>query len=265
MVYGGAPMKDMLPKYKEVSFAFERELLRREDVLGVMQLGGIARNRADEYSDIDVAVFSHKPLTDLRLGEQWVEEGCDLEVFNVAIDEGYEDWGEIKKEAYQEGYISSDKTGEVHAFMEKALFYSEEEYHFRALDMIFAMAWHGFIYTPFRDKTVHHYHWVLPSNLWHLRGEVNNSYYLLRYSAECFIRLLFAVNRRWLPDHKWRYLKSQRLPYLPKDYLSRIDYILFEADNEETYPKKSKCLNDMLDEVVAKLRSLGFDLRKDEE
>ena len=247
-------IKNMLETYKEVAFAYEKEVMKRDDVIGVMQLGGIARNRADEYSDIDIAIFSHKPLKDIKLGEQWVKDGCDLEVFNIAIDEGYEDWGEIKKEAYYEGYISSDKTGEVKAFMDKALFYSDEEYIYNCLDNIFAMAWHGFIYTPFRDKQIHGYYWVLPSNLWHMRGEINNSYYLLRYCAECFIKLLFAVNKRWSPDYKWRYLKSKSLEYLPKDYLKKIDFILYKEDNEENYSIKSAYLNEMLDEVVERIK-----------
>ena len=246
-------MKNMLERYKEIAFAFEKEMMKRDDVIGVMQLGGIARDRADEYSDIDIAIFSHKPLADLKMGEQWVAPGCDLEVFNIAIDEGYEDWGEIKKEAYQEGYISSDKTGEVKEFIEKALRYSDEQFVYNALDYIFAMAWHGYVYTPFRNKIVHNYYWVLPSDLWHQRGEINNSYYLLRYCAECFMHLLFVVNRRWAPDYKWRYLKSKKLDYLPKDYVAKIDYIFFKEDSEETFNTKRQYLNDMLDEVVAKI------------
>lgn len=247
---------DMLEKYKSVAFKYEKEMMKRDDVIGVMQLGGIARNRADQYSDIDIAIFSHKPLKDITLGESWVEPGCDLEVFNIAIDDGYEDWGEIKREAYQEGYISSDKTGEVKAFMEKALYYDDQTFAYNALDMIFAMAWHGYIYTPFRKKVVHGYYWVLPHNLWHMRGEVNNSYYLLRYSAECFMHLLFVVNRRWAPDYKWRYLKSKNLKRLPNDYVKKIDYIFFEADNETTFKLKVQYLNEMLDEIVEEIEPL---------
>ena len=247
---------DMLDKYKSCAFKYEAEMMKRDDVIGVMQLGGIARNRADQYSDIDIAIFSHKPLTDITLGEQWVEDGCDLEVFNIAIDKGFENWDEIKKEAYQEGYISSDKTGEVKAFMEKALFYDDDTFMHNALEMIFAMAWHGYIYTPFKKKVVHHYYWVLPHDLWHMRGDINNSYYLLRYCAECFIRLLFVVNRRWTPDWKWRYLKSKKLNRLPKYYEKKMDFILFEADNETNYNIKAKYLNEMLDEIVEEIEPL---------
>ena len=34
-----------------------------------MHLGGIARKRADEDSDIDIAVFSYEPLKNIKLGE----------------------------------------------------------------------------------------------------------------------------------------------------------------------------------------------------
>ena len=98
---------DMLEKYKVVAFRYEKQLMERDDVIGVMHLGGIARNRADEDSDIDIAVFSYEPLKDLKLGEQLSEEGYDVEIFNIAINEGFDWWDPIMREAYEEGYVPS--------------------------------------------------------------------------------------------------------------------------------------------------------------
>ena len=43
---------DMLEKYKSVAFKYEKEMMKRDDVIGVMQLGGIARNRAASSNTI---------------------------------------------------------------------------------------------------------------------------------------------------------------------------------------------------------------------
>ena len=81
--------------------------MMRDDAIGVMRLGGIARKQDDQYSDIDIAIFSHNPLADLTLGERI----SIMESLNITIDEYHESRGEIKRETYQECHISSDKTG----------------------------------------------------------------------------------------------------------------------------------------------------------
>lgn len=55
---------DMLKKYGVVAKRYEEYLMSLPGAVGVMHLGGIARNRADEHSDIDIAVFSREPIPD---------------------------------------------------------------------------------------------------------------------------------------------------------------------------------------------------------
>lgn len=241
---------DMLEKYKVVAFRYEKQLMQRPDVIGVMHLGGIARNRADEDSDIDIAVFSYEPLKDLKLGEQLSEEGYDVEIFNIAINEGFDWWDPIMKEAYEEGYISSDKTGEVEEFMKKALYYDEDFRKHYLAKLIFNIAWHGWIYTPFRNKNVKGYNWILPANLWFKRNDVKNAFFLTHICILDFIELLFVLNRRWTPDYKWRLIKSRNLPILPTNYNKKIDYLLFEKWDESTWDEKNRIFQEMIDEII---------------
>lgn len=241
---------DMLEKYTVVAKRYEEELLKRNDVIGVMHLGGIARNRADEDSDIDIAVFSYEPLKDITLGEQYSVEGYDVEIFNIAINEGYDWWDPIMKEAYEEGFISTDKTGEIKPFIEKALHYDDEfRVHYLA-QLIFKIAWHGWIYTPFRNKNVKGYNWVLPANLWFKRNDIPNAFYLTNICVQDFIELLFVLNRKWTPDFKWRLIKSRKLEILPTNYNEKIDYLLFEKWDEETWDKKVAIFQEMIDEII---------------
>jgi len=243
---------NMLEKYREVADRFIEELKKREDVVGIMHLGGIARNYADEYSDIDIAVFSYDPI-DIALGEREVEPGCIIEVFNIAINKGFEDWDEIQKEAYQEGFIAYDPQGAVSEFLKQALVYDAETRIKNMLTKIFKIAWHGWVYTPFRNVYKKGYLWVLPKDLWFLRGCENNAYFVAQTSVNHFLELLFDINRRWTPDYKWRYIRSFKLEWLPKDYKEKMDFLLFAPWNKETWEKKSAVFQSLLDETIEKV------------
>lgn len=242
---------DMLKEYKRVADRFIEEMRAHNDVEGVMHLGGIARRKADEYSDIDIAVFSDRKLEWLKTGEQATPEGYDLEVFNIAMDDGSEKWDEIRREAYQEGFIAYDKNGKVTSFMEKALAYSDEYRITKTAELVLAIGWHGWIYTPFRNKTAKNYIWLLREDLWSLRGEENNMYYTARYCLEKFMELLFVINRRWLPDYKWRYIRVKALPWLPSGFEKSFDRLMFGEWSANTWAHNRMLFQQMLDETVA--------------
>lgn len=243
---------NMIEKYKKVAKRYEEMLMGIEGALGIMHLGGIARNRADEHSDIDIAVFSKKSL-DIQLGEQLSAEGYDVEIFNIVMDEGYEDWDPIQREAYAEGFISRDTNGVVKEFIEKALHYDDEFRRKYMAELIFNIAWHGWIYTPYKNKKIKGYNWILPNDLWHQRGEPENDYFLTTWCIHQFIELLFAVNRKWTPDFKWRLIKSKKLPILPSKYEEKISYLLFTDWNENNFIKKADIFQEMVDEIIEKI------------
>ena len=245
-------MIDYLAEYERVSGAFSAEMQKHEDVEGVVFLGGVARSRADVYSDIDIAVFSDHKLGWLTTGEQETPEGYDLEVFNIVMEKGFEDWDEIKKEAYQEGKIDFDRSGKTEAFLNNALAYSDDLQAQKCAELIFAIAWHGWIYTPFRNQTAKGYRWLLTEKLWFYRGEEKNAFYTTRYCVDLFIELLFAINKRWTPDYKWRYIRSRSLPWLPEHYEDDIDSLLFGAYSQQTWQEQSEKFQALIDQAVSK-------------
>lgn len=241
---------NMLDKYVSTANRYIEKIKLNKDVIGIMHLGGIARGYADEHSDIDLALFSMTPLN-ITLGEQLTEEGYDLEIFNVVINDSWVNWGPIQKEAYEEGYIIYDPTGKVSEFINKALNYDD---HYRVSEMlrlIFKIAWHGWIYTPFRQKYIKGYHWILPEDLWFQRKKEYNAYYLTQICVYDYIELLYVINRKWTPDYKWRLVKSFNLPLLPKEYESKILYLINESWNEFTWNKKREVFQSLIDETIS--------------
>ena len=243
---------DYLSEYKRISKQFSLDMQTHDDVEGVMFLGGVARNRADKYSDIDIAVFSEEKLDWLPLGEQETPEGYDLEVFNIIMKKGYDDWSEIKREAYQEGIIDYDRRGSTKSFIENALKYPEDYQAQKTAELIFEIAWQGWIYTPFRGKKRKGYRWLLTENLWFYREFDKNVFYTAKYSLELFIELLFAVNTRWTPDYKWRYIRVKELPWLPTHFSEHIDCLLFNEWSEKTWNSQREKFQMLLDETIQK-------------
>lgn len=247
---------DYLKRNTDISNKVLEDLKKHKDVEGVMFLGGVARGYADVDSDIDIAVFSKKKLTWLSLGENFDADNIDLEFFNIKMEDDNNEWDEACKEAYYEGKIVFDRNGLVKKFIDEKLFYSDEEFQYNYCYHIFHLAWHGFIYTPYRNKNIRGYSWVLPNDLWVRRGPIENGYFVLQKCAGIFMESLFTLNKRWAPDFKWIYRKSLTLPYLPTDYKKKMDFILFSEFNKENYYKKLQYMQEMLDECFEKVSSL---------
>lgn len=215
-------------------------------VEGVAFLGGVARKYADEYSDIDIVVFSDEVIMDLPVGERFYDENIDIEIFNKVMSE-YK-WNEQKKETYQEGCLVYDKSGKVREFLNKNLEYKNEDFLHNYIDRLFSLAWHGFVYTPYRNKYIRGYKWILPPDLWKKRNNISNGYLVLNQCAITLIEMMFVINRKWIPSTKWLWIKVLKLDYLPDGFEKKMSYILFEKDSEETYELKIQYLNELLDE-----------------
>jgi predicted nucleotidyltransferase len=241
---------DMREQHRKVADRFRDGIMNDPRVEGIAYLGGLARDFADEDSDIDIAVFSSEHLSDVRLGEQITPEGYDLEVWNIVLNEGFEKWSDIQKEAYQEGKIITDKNGKAAEFLKQALEYPVSYKVKKALELIFAIAWHGWIYTPYRNKKVKSYSWILPEDLWFKRGSEKNAYYVSQISVGYMLELMFVINKKWCPDYKWRYLKCLKLPVLPQNAKDSFDFLLFESWNMKTWEEKRRVMQKLVDDTV---------------
>jgi predicted nucleotidyltransferase len=243
----------MLKLHGVAADTYCKTVINDPNLEGIVYLGGLARGFADEFSDIDIALFSKKPMPNLQLGERLSPEGYDLEIYNIAMDEGFQKWTPIQKEAYEEGVVIYDKNNNVTPFLNDALCFNDDYRIKRSLELIFNMAWHGWIYTPYKNKTEKGYFWVLPEDLWFRRNHTANAFYVAQKSIEHYIELMFVINRKWSPDYKWRYIKYLNLPVLPKNAKENLDFLLYESWNMETWEKKRLVFQGMIDEAVMML------------
>jgi hypothetical protein len=49
-----------------------------------------------------------------------------------------------------------------------------------------------------------------------------SAYYCLNYGVDLLVRVIFALNKEFLPAPKWRMFYSYRLEWLPEDHVKLL-------------------------------------------
>lgn len=246
-------MENLASKHREIAEKFIEPLKKDVRVKGIAFLGSIGRNFGDEHSDIDIAVFTNETIDTLHRGEKWID-GWDIEIFQIDINKGYEDWDTAQKEAYQEGILVYDRDGDVKPFLEAALAYSDEDKLKEIVGLLFDLGWHGWSYTPAKYKEWRGYKWSLPHDLWIQRGSVENAFFVLNHCKDLLMDLLFAINRRWTPDFKWKYFKSLQLEWLPENYTETMSSLLIlNSVTIEEFEEKAVLFQKLIDACYEKV------------
>lgn len=206
-------MNDVMARQRIVASKLTETLKKNESVEGIVLIGSIARNQGDGFSDIDLSVFSDERLPFLQLGEQKVD-GWIVDIENISMAQGSESWPEERRGAYQNAIIAYDR-GRAKQFINTATHYSDDYRMKRIITNLFELGWSGWSYSEARDREWKGYIWSLPSNLWIRRGRPDNAIYVLRQSIETVMDLLFAINKQWIPDRKWKWIKFCDLQWKP--------------------------------------------------
>lgn len=238
---------NVLSRQRKVAERFIAPLKKNPKVLGIAFLGSLARHSGDLHSDIDIAIFSADRLDDLHRGESKMD-GWTLDVYNVAINSGWVGWSDPQREAYAECELVHDPRGDVALFLSGALAYSPQLKTTRAVEILLQLGWNGFSYSPAQGRHWKGYLWELPSDLWIQRGSPSNAFYVLRQSFELVVSLLYVINCRWLPDAKWRLLKTNNLSWTPPGWSECQQELLTASTlDEPTFRQKAAILQRTVD------------------
>jgi hypothetical protein len=232
-------------KHKEVALKFIKNFYEIKSIEGVLLLGGIARNFADEYSDIDIAIFhsNYDGINGIHIGEKIVD-GFHLEIFKIDITKNHHYWDEYQKEAFSQGILVYDK-GKTKNFLDNALVYTEKYRLSKIVTLLFKLGWHGL----YNQNYFSDYTFNIPKDLWVKRKNQINGIFVLNHCVDLFIDLLFAINYRFTPDYKWKYEKSLYLNFLPLDYKINLKKILTINNFEHNLDLLQKMINECYDKI----------------
>ncbi|MGQ9507645.1 MAG: nucleotidyltransferase domain-containing protein [Candidatus Bathycorpusculaceae bacterium] len=187
-----------------------------DGVCGIVFIGGLVRGFADKFSDLDITVFINRRDEQLRrriymvgLGEEKVS-GIDIDL-EIHFIEDFRRWrfDEADRWEFSRAKIAFDPKGEVERMLSDKLRVSESFWIKRIVVCGEYLKWYC---CPPKEGI------GSISECWIERGDLVSAHYCLNYAVELLIRIVYALNREFLPAPKWRLYYSYELRWLPKDY-----------------------------------------------
>jgi hypothetical protein len=132
----------------------------------------------------------------------------DLEVHFLEEFEKWK-WGEAERWDYSKARIVYDPKGEISKVFNQKLRVPKAFWLKRIVICSEYLKWYC---CPVKEDA------GPMAEVWIKRGDLTSAHYCLNYGIDLLVRVIFALNREFLPAPKWRMFYSYRLGWLPEDY-----------------------------------------------
>jgi len=199
-----------LEKAIQVAKEFAQQFIR-DEIVGIVFLGAIARGYFDRSADIDIALFKKRaaviPLTANYVKVQGFEIHCHSEIYDPRIKTA---WDMAKRWTYSQRQVFYDPKGLIVKMLEKIVPLKQEERKWLLMSGLALSEWYINRLT----------------RLWVERGNMISAHFMIDQGLNYFFDLLFAINNQLVADVKWRYYCVEKLPKLPTNFHERIQEVL---------------------------------------
>ncbi len=214
----------LLEKATQVAQDFAQQYIR-DDVVGIVFLGAIARGYFDASADIDVALFK-KQAAEMPLANKFLQvEGFEVQCWVSDYEsELTASWDMSKRWTYSQGQIYFDPLGKISQLLEEKVPLKPEEKKWLLMSGLTLSEWYV-------NRLTH---------LWVERGNLVSAQHMFDQGLNFFFDMLFGLNNQLVADMKWRYYCVEQLERLPHDFQERIQgtMILHSISVEELERRK---------------------------
>jgi len=208
--------RNQIAGFRQVAERLASKMDSCEGVIGIVFLGGVVRGFADKFSDLDIIVFLGK--IDEQLRRQVYEIGLneekrskvdiDLEVHFLEDFKRWR-WDENDRWDFSRAKIVFDHEGEIGKVFREKLRLPKDFWVRRIVLCAEYLKWYC---CPPREEV------GTIAEACMDRGDLVAAHYCLNYALDLLLRLVFALNKEFLPSPKWRVFYSYELEWLPRDY-----------------------------------------------
>jgi hypothetical protein len=237
-----------------------RRLPQVELILG---MGSLARGFGDQWSDLDLAVLGHGLRPEhLWRGERWLA-GVSVDLFQVDLAASpVTRWKADRREAFQESIVLFCRDKVQAQRLRRGVLLSPRERRRRMLDVLFRLGWVGFAPHAWYGQTRHGYHWELPADVWVQRGCLSAAHATVDQAFDMLLQLLYLINRRHVPDPKWRRFRVTGLGWLPQDFTALREVVETSPRDASSYTRRAEAMLALVEQIVRHLEDcedLGVD------
>ncbi|MEM3551607.1 MAG: hypothetical protein QXV01_11025 [Candidatus Bathyarchaeia archaeon] len=208
--------ENRIESFRQIAQNLVSKIRSFDGVCGVVLLGGLVRGFVDRFSDLDIVVFIgrsdellRRRIYNVGLGEAKAS-GVDVDL-EIHFIEDFRRWrfDEADRWEFSRAEIVFDPEGEVKRMLGEKLRVSDGFWVKRIVVCGEYLKWYC---CPPKEEV------GSVSECWVERGDLASAHYCLNYAVELLIRVVYALNREFLPAPKWRLYHSYSLKWLPKNY-----------------------------------------------
>lgn len=244
--------KNRIKKHRQIAETLTSQIAQHKGVVGMLYIGGLARGFADKHSDIDVIALLAEKDENLRKklkqtgSDEQKRAGIDIDL-EVHFFEDFKSrkWTELNKWDFSQAEIVYDPEDRVkHLFKEK-LKVPKAFWLKRVVVFGEYLKWYC---CPSEDDV------GTMVEAWVDRGDILSAHYCLNYSIDLMIKIIFALNKEYVPPQKWRIHYSYGLKWLPQGYEKLlIDAIAIKSFTKRDFQRRIKAVRKMWREMLLKI------------
>jgi predicted nucleotidyltransferase len=238
--------KNLWEEFFEKAELIAKDLSKLEGVVGITLTGGLSRDYADEYSEIDLIVYFEKnAFKEWLYAKAFLPEGdskykgsyVDIE-YLCYEDELKSEWSHYKKWDSSYAKILYDPQELIKKLLQEKTSLSEKEKE-ELIDRYFTL------YGAF-------FEWVVSQ--WVHREDYLAANHCLNTLLDSIIKMVFLVNGEFIPFEKWTLNFSYSLEWTPKNWEEKIrEAMLVKKISEEEVKRRQSILSSLLKECKVKM------------
>jgi predicted nucleotidyltransferase len=246
--------ENQIRKFRQVAEELVSKISSFEGVTGIVFIGGLVRGFADKFSDLDIIVFLsrrdeqlRRQISDLGLDEQRrLGIDVDLEVHFLEDFKKWK-WDEVDKWDFSRAEVVFDPKGEIKKVFSEKLRVPKDFWIKRIVICGEYLKWYC---CPSREEV------GTVAESWIERGDLVAAHYCLNYAVDLLLRIVFALNREFLPAPKWRLFYSYSLKWLPPNYKELIkESMSLKSFSIEDFDRRLKAIRKMWHSILPRIEN----------
>lgn len=242
-------MKSVRKIHQRLAKEYSKELSKHRHIIGIVHLD---KNFVDKDDDIDMVVFTNiDKNVRLPKGEH-ISKGFDFDLSVLYYPYVKKiKWVQEAKSAFKNVTILYDTNDKIKNILKNKLIFTGKEQRDTIIANIFRLIWCG-IYDNHRwkDYKIPYYSY----DVWVKRGDLLTAHLLIDYALGMLLNILYAYNKEFIPNERWKLHGSYKLKWLPKNFKKRIKEVIATGRiSKDDFHKRYKIFRSLLEETIDKI------------
>jgi hypothetical protein len=221
-------------KAVQIAEDFARQYVR-EEMVGIVFLGAIARGYFDAEADIDIALFRRRGSEigpkDKFIKIDGIEVHCWLSDYENELTTP---WDMAKRWTFSQGQIYYDPTDKIASLLAEKVPLQPEEKRWMLMSGLTLSEWYINRLTQ----------------RWVERGNIISAQHMFDQGLNYFFEMLAGLNNQLVADMKWRYYCVEKYERLPQHFQERIkETMTLHAFSIEELERRQAAFMEMWEEM----------------